>query len=135
VQLRDDRKRFEEAGAAIVLIGLGPADRAAWFCEDKAIPFACLADPDKVAYAAYGLRTATLTEVLRAENALKYIRLNLNRETRQRPAKAGEDVLQLGGTFVVDTGGVIRYAHRNRHTGDNPPDDEVLNALESLKGA
>jgi peroxiredoxin len=135
VQLRDDRDRFEKAGAGVVLIGLGTPDRAAWFCEDKSIPFACLADPDKEAYAAYGLRTATVTEVLRAENALRYLRLNLSSETRQRAAKAGEDVLQLGGTFVVDTTGVIRYAHRNRHTGDNPPNDEVLDALESLKGA
>ncbi len=135
MQLRDDRERFEEAGAAVVLVGLGTADRAAWFCEAKSIPFACLADPDKAAYAAYGLRTATVTEVLRAENALRYIRLNLSSETRQRPAKAGEDVLQLGGTFVVDTSGVIRYAHRNRHTGDNPPNAEVLEAIESVKGA
>jgi peroxiredoxin len=135
VQLRDDRDRFQSAGAAIVLIGLGAPERAAWFCQDKAIPFACLADPDKAAHAAYGLRTATLTQVLRAENALRYLRLNLSPETRQRPAKAGEDVLQLGGTFVVDTLGVVRYAHRNRHTGDNPPNDEVLEAIESLKGA
>jgi peroxiredoxin len=135
VQLRDDRDRFETAGAAIVLIGLGTPERASWFCEDKAIPFPCLADPGQAAYRAYGLRTATVTEVLRAENALRYLRLNLNPETRQRTAKAGEDVLQLGGTFVVDTQGVMRYAHRNRHTGDNPPNDEVLEAIGSLKGA
>jgi peroxiredoxin len=135
VQLRDDRDRFETAGATIVLIGLGTPERAGWFCQDKAVPFTCLADPEQAAYRAYGLRTATLTEVLRAENALRYLRLNLNPETRQRSAKAGEDILQLGGTFVVDTQGVIRYAHRNRHTGDNPPNDEVLEAIESLKRA
>ena len=135
MQLRDDRERFEEAGAVIVLIGLGTPDRAAWFCRDKSIPFACLADPDQVAYQAYDLRTAGLSEILRAENGLKYLRLQVKTETRQRTAKRGEDVLQLGGTFVVDTGGVIRYAHRNRHTGDNPPNDEVLEAIESMKGA
>jgi peroxiredoxin len=133
VQLRDDRERFEKAGAGVVLIGLGTPDRAGWFCEDKSIPFPCLADPEQRAYEAYGLRKAGITEILRAENGLKYLRLNLNAETRQRPAKRDEDVLQLGGTFVVDRGGVIRYAHRNRHTGDNPPNEEVLAAIKELK--
>ena len=132
MQLRDDRERFEEAGAAVVLIGLGKAERAESFCEDKSIPFDCLADPEQRAYEAYGLRKMGLSEVLRAENGLKYLRLNLNPETRQRTAKRGEDVLQLGGTFVVDTGGVVRYAHLNRHTGDNPPNDEVLEALKEI---
>jgi peroxiredoxin len=132
VQLRDDRKRFDELGAAVILIGLGTPERAGWFCEDKHITFACLADPEREAYGAYGLRQATVTEVLRAENALKYLLLNLNPETRQRTQKPGEDVLQLGGTFVVDTSGVVRYAHRNRHTGDNPPNDEVLAVIEEL---
>jgi peroxiredoxin len=132
VQLRDDRERFEEAGANVVLVGLGKPDRAQWFCEDKHISFDCLADPEQKAYAAYGLRKAGLAEILRAENGLKYMRLQLKSETRQRTAKRGEDVVQLGGTFVVDTSGVIRYAHRNRHTGDNPPNDEVLAALKEL---
>lgn len=132
MQLRDERDRFEQAGASVLLIGLGTPERAAWFCEEKSIPFACLSDPDQEAYGVYGLRKATLAELLRAENGLRYLRLNLNSETRQRPAKRGEDVLQLGGTFVVDTVGVVRYAHRNRHTGDNPPNDEVVAALEEL---
>jgi peroxiredoxin len=132
VQLRDDRERFDQAGTNVVLIGLGTAERAGWFCEDKHIPFACLADPEQRAYEAYGLRKAGLAEILRAENGLKYMRLQLSSETRQRTAKRGEDVVQLGGTFVVDTGGVIRYAHRNRHTGDNPPNDEVLAALQGV---
>ena len=133
MQLRDDRERFEKAGAGVVLIGLGTADRAGWFCQEKSIPFACLADPEHKAYEAYGLRKAGLTEILRAENGLKYMRLQLSGETRQRTAKRNEDVLQLGGTFVVDQAGVIRYAHRNRHTGDNPPNDEVLAAIKELK--
>ena len=132
MQLRDDRKRFDEAGAGVVLVGLGTTERAGWFCQEKEIPFVCLADPGQEAYEAYALRKAGITEILRAENGLKYMRLNLNRETRQRQAKRGEDVLQLGGTFVVDPSGVVRYAHRNRHTGDNPPNDEVLAAIEEL---
>ena len=132
MQLRDDRERFEKAGATVVLVGLGSPDRAGWFCEDKDIPFPCLSDPDQSAYEAFGLRKAGLNEILRAENGLKYMRLQLKGETRQRTAKRGEDVLQLGGTFVVDTGGIVRYAHRNRHTGDNPPNDEVLDALKEI---
>ena len=62
VQLRDQRERFDEAGAGIVLIGQGaPADAAA-FTERMRAPFDCLVDPDRSAYRAYGLVRATATQ-------------------------------------------------------------------------
>lgn len=130
MQLRDARERFERAGAAVVLVGLGTPERAGWFCQEKQLPFACLTDPAKSAFRAYGLRQGTLREVLGPHLAARWAGLQRNPETRQRAPR--EDWRQLPGTFVVDRRGVVRYAHRNRDAADNPPNHEVLAVLETL---
>ena len=41
-------------------------------------------------------------------------------------------MMQMPGTFVVDTTGVIRLAHRNRTIADSPRNDVILEALAGL---
>jgi hypothetical protein len=38
----------------------------------------------------------------------------------------------LGGVFVFDRGGIIRYAAYNEHAGDHPPIADVLAAAQKL---
>jgi hypothetical protein len=47
--------------------------------------------------------------------------------------------MQMPGTFVIDTGGVVRFrggliqfAHRNKHVADSPANDDVLRVVASL---
>ena len=48
--LRDERERFDQAGAGIVLIGQGQPSDASAFTERLRQPFECLVDPDRSAY-------------------------------------------------------------------------------------
>ena len=130
-QLRDDRERLEATGATVVLVGQGGAGRAAEFCSHKHVPFECLADPRKNGYRAFGLRRGSWREFTGPQMLGRYVRANLNKQTRQG-AIIGRDVRQMPGTFVVDTAGVVRYAHRNRDSADNPPNEEVLEALGAI---
>jgi peroxiredoxin len=134
VQLRDDRERFEEAGAGITLIGLGPHTRAALFCDERHVPFECLSDPTQEAYRAYGLGRGGNLQLFGPQLVLKYARALLTRDVEVAKL-SGDDYRQMPGTFVIDRTGVIRYAHRNRDVADNPPNDAVLEALASLRGA
>jgi hypothetical protein len=45
------------------------------------------------------------------------------------------DPLQLGGTFIVDHSGIVRYVHRSRTPLDYPAVEELLARLNGLKGA
>jgi len=122
--LRDDRERFEEAGAAVTLIGLGRPEQAAAFCERRRVPFSCLSSPDRSAHRAYGLRRGSLNQVAGPATWLPWVR---NAATGNPQGRFGQgDVAQLPGTFVVDTTGVVRYAHRGRRSSDLAPNDEVL---------
>jgi peroxiredoxin len=125
--LRDDRERFEQAGAEVVLIGLGRPDQAALFCHRGGVPFACLTSPDRSAHRAYGLRRGTLNQVTGPRMWGPWLR---NQVKGLRQGRFGQgDVAQLSGTFVVDAGGVVRYAYRGQRSSDNPPNREVVAAV------
>jgi peroxiredoxin len=129
--LRDDRARFEEAGAGVALIGLGRPEQADVFCERRRLPFTCLTSPDRSAHRAYGLLRGSANQVAGPALWAPWLR---NLMTGNAQGRFGQgDVAQLPGTFVVDTAGVIRFAHRGRRANDNPSNDEVLAALAALR--
>jgi peroxiredoxin len=64
--------------------------------------------------------------------ALPFLRANLHRETVQRGMHGGA-FMQMPGTFVIDTEGVVRMAHRNRHIADTPRNQQILQVLSNLR--
>jgi peroxiredoxin len=130
--LRDDRERFERAGAGIVLIGLGSAEQAAAFCVRRGVPYDCVVSPDRSAHRSFGLRRGNFDAVAGPRVWLPWLRNQLGEKHQGRFGQG--DVAQLPGTFVVDRGGIIRYAHRGIRSNDNPSNDEVLRALAGIDG-
>jgi peroxiredoxin len=131
--LRDDRDRFEAAGATVVLVGLGTPEQAEGFCRKRGVPFACLTSPDGEAHRAFGLRRGTLSQLAGPRMWGPWLRATARGHHQGRLGQG--DPTQLPGTFVVDTGGVVRYAHRGRRADDTPPNGHVLDALAALREA
>jgi peroxiredoxin len=125
VQLRDHEQDFAVSGADVLAIGLGPTQRAGAFCRAKRIPYTCLTDPSGRAHKSYGLHRG-VARTLDPRNAARFAALNTDPETKQ--TRAGGNVWQQGGAFVIDTAGVVRYAHRSANPGDHAPVDELLAA-------
>lgn len=115
----------------MVLIGLGRPHQAARFCRDRSVPFACVSSPDRQAHRTFGLRRGSLTQVAGPAVWLPWLRRQAGAEHQGRFGQG--DVSQLPGTFVVDTGGVVRYAHRGRRSSDNPSNEEVLSAVAAIR--
>jgi peroxiredoxin len=135
VSLRNEHHRILDAGAEVGLVGHGDPIEAVEFATSKRLPFPLLLDRDRGAYRAYGLVQGRAMQVLSPRVALPWIKAELSAETRQRGLKGGR-FLQMPGTFVIDTsgvvlarGGTIRMAHRNRHLADAPSIDRLLDAL------
>jgi peroxiredoxin len=129
--LRDQAERFEEAGAAVVLVGLGSPEQARDFCERRRVPFACVVRPDGAVHRAYGLRRGNLNQLAGPRVWAPWLRDQL---TGKRQGRFGQgDPARLPGTFVVDTEGVVRFVHGGRRSNDNPSNDEVLAALASVR--
>lgn len=126
MELRNDFERFNTADAQIVAIGQGSAARAKQFRAELELPFPILADPRRTAYRAYSLlsmdirREASFTGLVRGVKAAAQYGMARSPD---------QDMLQLGGVFVIGTDGGLRFAHRAQRVSDNPPHEAILAAL------
>lgn len=126
MQLRDNWERFEQAKIGVVAIGQGSAVRTKEFQAQLEVPFPLLADPRRIAYRAYGLAKANLLREARVSNLVRGLRAA---QAHGAEASKDQDMLQLGGIFVVGTDGIVRYAHPQQRMSDVPPNDELLAAV------
>jgi peroxiredoxin Q/BCP len=63
-RLRDSLAEFEAAGTTVLGISMDPVDSHKKFCDDLALPFDLIADPDKKIHAAYGFNGYTRALIL-----------------------------------------------------------------------
>jgi peroxiredoxin len=125
--LRGSYDEIQRRGAGVVAIGTGSVRYAASFVADEDVPFPVLVDDDaKAAYAASVKRVGffrLLTDSRSRPGAKRA------RAAGHRIHRAGKRVTQLGATFVVGPGALIRYEHVDEHSADHAPLDDVLAAL------
>jgi peroxiredoxin len=126
VDVRDDYPRFQEAGGEVAVITMATPELAAGFRSRHKLPFAVLADRNREAYRAFGLGKGTLGQL--AGPAIWSA--GLKAVLRHGVGIPTQDPWQMPGTFVVDTGGIVRYAHRPRHQADSPSHDEIVAVLK-----
>lgn len=107
---------------------MGSPDSVRQFCEERAVPFECLADPDRSAYRAFALTSGGARKLLNPNTVIKGVKLYAKGMTTGLP-HAGQDIRQMPGTFVVSPGGRIRFAHYNSDAADNAPIRNILGAL------
>ena len=129
MQLHRDRDRLRAAGVELVVIGQGQPEQAEHFRRSQGVEgLELLVDPGRDAYEAAGTKIATLAELLGPRVVLKGIRRAAASGVRQGRT-VGHNA-QLGGVLLVMPDGSIPYAHLAEDAGDNPPNDEVLAAIE-----
>ncbi len=115
-------------GGRVAAIVLARTEALAPFLQEQPLPFPLLADPEGAAYRAFGLGRTSWATMLRPDVVLRYLGL-LWRGWRPRTASAGEDLLQLGGDFVLDAKGRVVFAYRSREPTDRPAVGELVEAL------
>ena len=134
MQLHRDRDRFDAAGARLVLIGQGTPRHAQHFREQFDLDgLEILVDPDRAAYEAAGAKVGTVGELLGPRSVAAGIKRAATERMVQGPVKGHP--AQLGGVLVVRPDGKIAWAHLADNAADNPPNDDVLAAVERAKAA
>jgi peroxiredoxin len=127
-------KEFRRLGAAVLVVSQARPERLAAFLRDQPLPFPVAADPERAAYRAFGLERTSWARVLRPGVVLRYLRL-IFRGWRPRQAEEGEDVLQLGGDFVLDGQGRLACAYRSAEPTDRPAVEALLQAVRQASPA
>ena len=105
----------------MLLISFGPRYIAEHWRYPLGVNYPLLLDTDRTTYRAYGLTSSVWGSFgLRATwYYIRHLRL---------PNIKGNPV-QLGGDFVLDSDGVLRFIHCSRHAADRPPIEQLLAAL------
>ena len=98
------------------------------FKQQFQFPFICLSDPKQDAYSAFHCPRGRLRDIIGPVMWWRAI-MSLFRHGLGRPRG---DVTQLPGSFVIDRDGIIRFAHRSRHSADWASPQQLVDVLNSL---
>ena len=121
-QVVSRREAFEAAAINVVTVSFDTPYWAGVWLQETGSPYPLLMDPDRIAYAAYGLNSSRLGAWSPA-TLWYYGKAAL--QGRQTYGKRG-DPHQLGGDFLIDPTGAIRLSHPSRNPTDRPSVGEVL---------
>jgi hypothetical protein len=130
--VRDRFGELEALGAAVLVISFSPPQRLAGHRARLRLPFPIASDADRLAYRAYGLGRGATFRIWHPRTLLRYARLLVRGMSLQRPA-GDEDPSQLGGDFVVDGAGRIRFMHRSTRPDDRPSVAALVSTVRQLR--
>jgi len=120
---------FQEAGADVVAVFQYDAQSTQSFCDGRDVPFDCLGDPERAAYAEVSLGRGNPAQIVNPKVALRF--LGAARHGVFGGPPRGGDVAQLPGTFVVGRDGRVVFAHYSSSSADNPAVADVLGAVRT----
>jgi hypothetical protein len=93
------------------------------------LPTVC--DPDRAAYRYFGLERGKWSMFFRWRVLARFVRLVFS-GWRLRTPEAGEDVLQLGGDFILSADRRLLYAHRSADPADRPALNDLVTRIQKL---
>ena len=121
---------FKQKGIALAFVTQGTPEVAKTFCEKRAPGQLCLSDPGREAYRAYGLERATIWQTFLSRRVWQSNRrLKRERGWDTELPPAGQDAMQMAGTFVIGRNGRIRLPYYYDDIADHPPVDLLLHGV------
>ncbi|HEX2993404.1 MAG TPA: peroxiredoxin-like family protein [Anaerolineales bacterium] len=132
-QLVTAHPKIKAKGLLLSIVTQGAPEQAKAFCEERAPGVSCLADPDRKAYAAYGLERASLWQTFLSLDVWRSNwRLKSARGWKVEMPPKGQDAMQMAGTFVIAPNGRIRLPYYYDHIADHPPVDLLLHGVMGM---
>ena len=142
--MRQKHVETEALGAAVLAVSFEPRDRLFQLSHVVRLPFPLLCDQERDTYRAYGLERGNLRQIF-SPRAYGLERGNLRQIFSPRAALTNvklmargrmyhfrrSDLRQLGGDFIVDPDGVIRYQYRSAAPHDRPSVEELIERIKA----
>lgn len=135
-ELRSAQERIEVAGGTTVAVGQAEPLRSRHVAERRGYGFPVLSDPERLAYAAYGLLDGAVASVMHDEAWAPGDQSTADKlaSSRRGTERALVDhAWQLPGEFVIAKGGRIALAHRAQYCEDFPPTTVLLGAIAAAQ--
>ena len=126
------RRRYTEIqtlGGVVVGISFESRDRLFQMSRQMQLPFPVLSDPEKDTYRAYGLSSGKLRRIFGPGTIWAYVKLLAAGQTYHFRSS---DFLQLGGDFVIDAAGTVRYEYRSGAPHYRTSVDQIIAVLGEI---
>lgn len=127
------REKIEKAGLGIAIITQGTPEATALFAEQFAPGLLCLSDPERKAYEAYGLERGNLFQTFLNPKVWSAISRARKKGYELENPPAGQDAMQMSGTFIISREGRIELPYYYDHIADHPPLDLLLSGVLSTR--
>jgi hypothetical protein len=122
------RDRLAAGGCSVLVVCQAKPEVLSLYLsrEPRGVPVVC--DPERVAYRAFGLQRVGWLSFFRPKVLAGYIGKMLRGHRVRRPY-AGEDLLQLGGDFVLNRQREVKFAFTSNDPTARPSVEELLRSL------
>jgi len=125
------REQIHKGGLAIAVITQGTPEEAAVFGDRYAPGLYLLSDPERAAYAAFGLERANIFQTFLNLKVWRAIRRAEKKGFMVEPPPPGQDAMQMSGTFIISRGGKVVLPYYYDDIADHPALDLLLSGVLS----
>jgi hypothetical protein len=129
-QLEQHQDALRTAGLSLAAVGIGEPKHAQRYCGTLAPSVTCLVNKSLEAYRAFGLKQGDPLQLVGPQVVAAAVRAVGSGHTQ---GQTTGNSLMLGGVFVVDRQGVVRFADYDEYAGDHPVFAHILRAARELK--
>ena len=123
---------IKQLGCEILVITFVEPKRLVPYLARRPWPVPVVADPNLAAYRAFGLGRASTWSLFRPGVILRYLWHILHGWLPGQP-EAKDDLLQLGGDFIMDEQRRIVFVYRSADPTDRPSARKMLKVLRSMR--
>lgn len=132
-QLAISQAELEQHNLSLVVITQAAPEAARSFCDQYAPGVLCLADPQRKAYAAYGLGRGSLRQTFLSWRVLRSnARLRKRHGWKAELPPSGQDAMIMSGTFIIGSDGRIRLPYYYDNIADHPSVDLLLHGVMGM---
>ena len=125
-QLCQRQQDLVRLNVRVLIISFSAPPFARVWLEETEAPFSLLLDENREVYQRYGLESSFLRSW--SPKTIWYYLLNWKARPR---SKLPDDLNQLGGDFIVDAHGKLRFVYPSYEPVDRPSMSQLFSVLES----
>lgn len=125
------REQLTAAGCSVLVVAQAKPEVLTLYLTRQGWHVPIVSDPERTAYRAFGLERTSWLTFFRPRVLWGYIRGMLRGHGVRKPY-AGEDVLQLGGDFVLDQHRRVVFAYPSADPTDRPSVAAILKKFTSV---
>ena len=139
-RLGEELPSYRDAGANVVVIGMGEPERARAYADRHGLDCTFLCDPDRVAYGTYGLLEGGPAQIL-FDAPDEFLRRDERAARDLQASRAGteralvDDPWQLPGEFVVGPDGTLALTYRYQWCEDYPDPRVLVSSIRLAAGS